>query len=181
MSLAAHLANLNAKTLAWIAEDPDNRWAGLYVEDLSHWAEMGVHTVAQFQRYEMETSIWDLYKDVNGFRPRHIDFKAMSDEELKREYDSLCKRLGEQIDEENTAKDKAWADFQTQVAKNLSLGAHDEQEAIRWVVESLNPSQSDLWYGGEWVCFELGLSFDRGYVFNKACKELAEKFEKEAA
>jgi hypothetical protein len=38
MTLAAHIAALNAEKLAWIAEDPDNRWTGLYVEDLAHCA-----------------------------------------------------------------------------------------------------------------------------------------------
>ena len=59
MTLAEHLAALNAKTLAWIAEDPTNRWAGLYTEDLAHWHEMDIFTVAQFKRYENETLFWD--------------------------------------------------------------------------------------------------------------------------
>jgi len=93
LTLAEHLRNMNAKTEAWVAEDPDNRWAGLIVEDLAHWAEMGITTVAQFERYEMETSIWDLYKEVNGFRPRGYDFKSMSDAELTRMYDGLLEDL----------------------------------------------------------------------------------------
>lgn len=93
LTLADHLAALNTKTKAWVAEDPDNRWAGLYVEDLSHWAEMGITTVKQFERYEMETSIWDLYKDVTGIRPRGYDFKSMSDDELTKMYDYLVKEL----------------------------------------------------------------------------------------
>lgn len=100
MTLSEHLASRNAKTRAWIAEDPDNRWAGLYMEDLAHWAEIGVQTVAQFERYEMESTIWDLYKDVTGIRPRHMDFKSMSDEDLKREYDYLVSQLDRQLVEE---------------------------------------------------------------------------------
>ena len=85
MTLAAHLAALNAEKLAWIAEDPDNRWTGLYVEDLAHWAEMGVYTVAQFKRHEDIQMIWEMYKDVTGIRPRHMDFDSMSDEDLQQE------------------------------------------------------------------------------------------------
>lgn len=94
MTLAQHLANLNAEKRAWVAEDPDNRWTGLYVEDLAHWAEYGVFTVAQFQRYELETMIWDMYKEVTGFRPRHLDFKSMSDKELN----DLADYLGSQME-----------------------------------------------------------------------------------
>ena len=80
-TLAQHLANLNAEKLAWVAEDPDNRWTGLWVEDLAHWHEMGVYTVAQFKRYDNETMFWEMYKEVFGCRPRHVNLKDMSDEE----------------------------------------------------------------------------------------------------
>lgn len=128
MSLAAHLRSLNAKTEAWVAEDPDNRWAGLLVEDLAHWAEMGVHTVAQFERYEMETSIWDLYKEVNGFRPRHIDFKAMSDEELKREYDYLLREMEQQSVRE--------AEY---IEHCREIEAEQEKERLAWLAEQPEP------------------------------------------
>lgn len=100
LTLAEHLRALNAKTEAWVAEDPDNRWAGLYTEDLAHWAELGVSTVAQFNRYEMESSIWELYKDVTGVRPRHMDFKSMTDEQLTREYDYLVSQLERSVEQE---------------------------------------------------------------------------------
>ena len=125
MTLAEHLAALNAEKLAWIAEDPDNRWAGLWVEDLNHWAEQGIHTVAQFKRYELETLIWEMYKDATGISPRHMDFKSMTDEELQAEADSLGRMIDSQIqaeedwqadmmayaqsdaEEENAARDEA--------------------------------------------------------------------------
>ena len=98
MSLAEHLRSLNAKTEAWVAEDPANRWAGLYVEDLAHWAEMGVLTVRDFKRYEMESTIWDLYKDVTGCRPRHMDFSKMSYEDLEKECDYLWRQMEHQAE-----------------------------------------------------------------------------------
>lgn len=109
MTLAQYLRDRNAKTEAWVAEDPDNRWAGMYTEDLSHWAEMGIETVAQLERYEMETTIWDLYKDVTGIRPRHMDFKSMSDEDLRKEYDYLVSRMNDMVEEE----DYSWEDEDT--------------------------------------------------------------------
>jgi hypothetical protein len=125
MTLAAHIAALNAEKLAWIAEDPDNRWTGLYVEDLAHWAEIGVLTVLDFQRYELQSLVWEMYKDVTGIRPRHMDFDSMSLEDLQREvdyldrqmqasiaYDEECEYLSmvyaqEDAEEENVARDEA--------------------------------------------------------------------------
>lgn len=111
MTLAEHLAALNAEKLAWVAEDPDNRWTGLWVEDLAHWAEYGVYTVAQFKRYENETLFWEMYKDVTGCRPRHVNLKNMSDEELQHEIDLLGRMLEDEIkrQEEWEAEEMAYA------------------------------------------------------------------------
>ena len=98
MTLAEFLAAKNAETLAWIAEDPDNRWAGLLTEDLAHWAEIGIHTVAQYRRYDLETLVWEMYKDAMGFRPRHMDFSSMTDAELEAEADSLGRMISSQIE-----------------------------------------------------------------------------------
>lgn len=115
-SLATYLANLNAATLAWIAEDPDNRWAGLITEDLSHWAEMGIYTVEQYQRYDLETLVWDMYKDAHGIRPRHLDLKAMSLEELRKEADYLGRKIERQIE-----ADKEWAEMEIEYAYQDAL------------------------------------------------------------
>jgi hypothetical protein len=100
MTLAEHLTALNAEKLAWIAVDPDNRWTGLYVEDLAHWAEIGVLTVRDFERYELQSLVWDMYKDAVGIRPRHMDFNSMSLEDLQREVDYLGQMIERQIEDE---------------------------------------------------------------------------------
>ncbi len=111
MTLAEHLAALNAEKLAWVAEDPDNRWTGLWVEDLAHWHEMGVFTVAQFKRYENETLFWEMYKDATGIRPRHVNLKDMSDEDLEREINLLGRMMEDEIkrEEEWMAEEMAYA------------------------------------------------------------------------
>lgn len=100
MSLAAYLAERNAATLAWIAEDPDNRWAGLIVEDLDFWAGMGVYTVEDYKRHDLISLIWDMYKDVTGIRPRHMDFDSMSLADLQQEADYLGSRIEAEIEAE---------------------------------------------------------------------------------
>ena len=111
MTLAEYIAARNAETLAWIAEDPDNRWAGLIVDDLAFWAEQGILTVKDFERHNLICTIWDLFKDVTGCRPRHMDFESMSNEELEREIDLLGRMLEDEIkrDEEWEAEMIAYA------------------------------------------------------------------------
>jgi hypothetical protein len=103
VSLAQFLREKNAETEAWVAEDPDNRWAGLLIEDLDHWAEMGITTVEQYRRYDLESLIWDMYKDATGIRPRHLDFKSMTDAELQ----DLVNYLGREI-EADIAREAEW-------------------------------------------------------------------------
>lgn len=95
-TLAQYLRERNAATEAWVAEDPSNRWAGTYTEDLAHWAEIGVLTMRDFLRYEMETQYSDLHKDALGFRPRGVNLSEWSYEELVEETDSLYRYMESQ-------------------------------------------------------------------------------------
>jgi hypothetical protein len=56
--------------------------------------------VAQFKRYENESFFWEMYKDVTGCRPRHINLKDMSDEELEHEIDLLSRMMEDEIKRE---------------------------------------------------------------------------------
>jgi hypothetical protein len=123
-SLASHLAALNAKTLAWVAEDPTNRWAGTYTEDLAHWAEMGIHTVAQFKRHENESLFWDMYKEVTGCRPRHVNLKDMSDAELEHELDLLGRMMEDEI-----RREEEWA------RQEEAIRLEQEAEHQAWLAE----------------------------------------------
>jgi hypothetical protein len=130
--------------------------------------------------YTFSTELFsDLHKDVYGFRPRgHWFYDAnTTDAERQDEWDYLCKRLGEQIDEDNVRNAKALHDLQAKIADLKTKGAQDDKQALKWIVQSLDPSEIDLRYGGEWVCWELGLSFDCGYMFNEVCEELRDKLE----
>ena len=102
--LINHIKAENAKTRAWIDEDPDNRWAGMIVEDLEHWKRMGVTTVEQYEHYMMSMTIYDLYKEVHGIRPRWYDFDSMSYEEMKKLYDGLLEELESQQEADKTER-----------------------------------------------------------------------------
>jgi len=83
MTLADHIAALNAKTQAWIDEDPTNRGGFLHITDITYWNRGGIHTVEDFERHELVNTIWDVYKEVHGVRPRGLGLYGMSIAELK--------------------------------------------------------------------------------------------------
>ena len=49
--LVEHIHALNAASAAWVAEDPEERYAPPLVEDPAHWAAYGVYTVAELEAY----------------------------------------------------------------------------------------------------------------------------------
>ena len=122
-SLAEYLRERNAATEAWVAEDPDNRWAGTYTEDLAHWAEIGVLTMRDFLRYEMETQYSELYKDVCGFRPR-VDLSKWTYEQLVDETDYLIRELEQQAAYE--------AEYEARCAE---IDAEQARELLAWQAE----------------------------------------------
>ena len=45
------------------------------------------------ERDILEATLWDLYKEVYGVRPRHMDMGSMTDEELEAMIDALVPLL----------------------------------------------------------------------------------------
>ena len=93
--LIKEINSRNEKTKAWVAEDPKNRWAGLYVEDEAHWVERGITSLADLERDELATYIYEGHKDAFGTKGRHYDFDSMTLQELKDEADYISKAANE--------------------------------------------------------------------------------------
>ena len=71
------------------------------VTDPEHWARVGVHTGEDLAKSLLASSYSDLYKSIHGIRPRHINFKNMSVEELQAildELDNYEQELGDEGD-----------------------------------------------------------------------------------
>lgn len=92
-ALLSYVKKENIKTKAWVAENPSQRWAGLYPEDPRYWKEEGITSLEQLERRDLETYIYDAFKDVYGFRNHSYDFASMSLQDLKDEADSLAKSI----------------------------------------------------------------------------------------
>src|SRR6056300_279356 len=107
--LMAHIKAENEKTEAWVAEDPTNRWAGLYIEEEAHWKERGITTVEALERDNLATYIYEGHKDAFGVKGRHYNFEAMSLEELKAEADYISRSVREQMELEANMEKEAVA------------------------------------------------------------------------
>ena len=162
MELMAHVKAENAKTQAWVAEDPKNRWAGLYPEDEAHWVERGITTVEALERDNLATYIYEGHKDAFGVKGRHYDFEAMSTDELRAEADYISRSVKEQMELEANMEAEAKARYESSVREYLSMGAGDRATAIRWLLQA---EGLDKEYDGGYICYSLGLPYSMDKEF----------------
>ena len=164
--LITEIKSRNAKTKAWVAEDPGNRWAGLYPEDAAHWLERGITSLADLERDELVTYIYDEHKTAFGTKGRHYDFDSMSLEELRIEADYISTAAKEQVELEKAQEARDLEAFKALVQKTIADGAGDEETALRWLTEG------ETFYHGQdiesWV-------WDHGILFTDYGRELVKK------
>ncbi len=160
--LMAHIKAENIKTKAWVAEDPKNRWAGLYPEDEAHWVERGITTLEALERDELECYIYDAHKTAFGVKGRHYNFKAMSLQELKDEADYISKACDEQLELEAKMEKEATERFEASVAEYQKM-AGSRKDAIRWVLQAEGlEDERDPGY----ICYSLGLPYSMEKEFS---------------
>ena len=82
VALQAYIKAENAEFEAKCKANGSTWWAAT-VSDPDHWAEYGVTTVAQYERQNLESELWDAFKEAHGVRPRHLDMSAMTDQQIK--------------------------------------------------------------------------------------------------
>ena len=73
----------NAKTLAWVAESPETRWACTLVEDPAHWAGYGVRTPAELEHHLLVSEAFEVDREAHGFKPSWSGLMAMDNEALR--------------------------------------------------------------------------------------------------
>lgn len=162
MELMAHIKAENAKTRAWVAEDPANRWSGLYPEDEAHWVERGITTLEALERDELATYIYEGHKDAFGVKGRHYDFDAMSLEDLRSEADYISRSVKEQMELEARMEAEAVERFEKAIAEYQAMGAEDRETAIRWVLQAEGLENE---YDPSYVCYSLGLPYEMAKEF----------------
>ena len=102
----------------------------------------------------------DLHKDAWGFRPSSYwwyRWNEGSDATKQSMWNSLTVDLEVAMAEEKAEFDRAIAEYEVRLAGYISIGAKDRATAIRWLVQSLELTEADKWYGAEYICYRLGL------------------------
>jgi len=97
------------------------------------------------ERNETISYISDVYKDVNGIRPRNYNWDAFSDKEL----DEFLADLNEQADdlywEMRTEQAKSELKFMKLINDTIAFGAGDRETALRWIIQGYDDGQIDGW------------------------------------
>ena len=106
------------------------------------------------RKEQLEETVWDMYKEAHGFRPRHLNLTAMSEDEL----DALYQNLQMEIERAEKARraDQAAAvlRFSERVEDIIKSGAKDRETALRWIHEADGSNGDD-----EYLCYLNGLPY----------------------
>ena len=101
----------------------------------------------------------DLYKDVYGSRPRGAQFRDL--EEFQDDYDFLCNRLDEQIEEERVQHARNFTAFVERVQETMEIVQGTTRErAIEIIAEAEGIRAAEFeFYGLEILEHELNLKY----------------------
>ena len=80
----------------------------------------------QEDRNDVMMWVSDLFKDVNGFRPRGYKFNEWSNQELEGFVNDLI-----DINKKQAAEERAWEN--KAINDVISVGADDKETALRWL------------------------------------------------
>lgn len=120
-------------------------WSGRVVEDAAHWAEYGIYTIEDYQKYMISCSIDELHKEVYGCKLRQ-GWKDISMEDLEATLQSLIKSAERHREEEAQQEQEAVKDFEAKIAELIECGAGDRITAIKWLYEGENDRYMDQGY-----------------------------------
>ena len=116
-------------------------------EEFKTWEEMT-------RKEQLECIFWDAYKDAHGFRPRHINVRAMSESELEAELEVLGREIDAQEVQRRADEAEAVEKFEKRVADTILMGAVNRDTALRWIMDG-SEAQGD-W---EYFCYLNGLPY----------------------
>ena len=125
-----------------------------------------------------ENIVSDLHKDAFGFRPTQdwwIWWNKASEAERQIEWDSLCQEVELELESQRRRDEAAIEAFELHVLGLVQLGGTNRLTAIRWVVESLELTENDLYHGPDYVCYCLGLPYSLSSLFTEAVDYLRKK------
>lgn len=112
-----------------------------------------------------EQTVSDLHKDCYGFRPNAAfweEWQSADADQKQQTWNQLVQGVENSILAEKQAEAEAIRNFETQISQNQALGAATRQDAIRWIVQSLEvTANNDPGY----ICYKLGLPYAMSQIF----------------
>lgn len=110
--------------------------------------------MARSRKDELTSIFWDMYKDVHGFRPHHIDCSAMTEAQLEAELNELDAQGKIVFEEERQAEERAKVRAEQRIADTIACGAQDRATALRWIHDAERTNGDD-----EFLCYTLGVPY----------------------
>jgi len=117
------------------------------MEQFKSWEELSDLEQAQ-------ATFWDMYKDAHNFRPRHIDTSTWTIEQFEEEFESLQKTINANYEQEKEQQARAVETFERRVAELISMGAKDQEMAMRWIHEAEETNGDN-----DYLAWTLGLPY----------------------
>ena len=121
--------------------------------------------------YTFDTAVVsDLHKDAYGSRPSEsfwMSWDKSSDEDKQIIWDGLIHQSDARYIEEQAQQLSAIESFEQHLTTLVNNGAHDRMQAIRWTVDSLELTEGDKMYGGDYICYKLGLPYSYSSQFDQ--------------
>jgi hypothetical protein len=109
-----------------------------------------------------EQIVSDLHKDARGYRPRENwwqMWEQMTEDEKQNEWDGLLCELSEAMESERHAENMAMIALYQRIQGTMLLGAKNEVQALKWIMEAEEFDDHDLRYGPDYFCYHFGLSY----------------------
>lgn len=122
-----------------------------------------------------ENLVSDLHKDARGSRPDEYFWEEWTNiDAVGKQF--IWERLLGELDvaqkEEHAREQSAIDSFEKHVASLESI-SNSRKQSIRWIIEGLALTDSDKMYGGDYICYKLGLPYSYAKEFDLALQELA--------
>ena len=124
-----------------------------------------------------ENTVSDLHKDARGFRPSSYwweDWRLSSDEWKQTIWDNLCKELEVEMNRARQEQDRAVLEMHQRIQGLMLVGAKDEVQALRWIMEAEGFDEIDLRYGPSYFCFHFNLPYsaENDFPIQEAINEM---------
>ena len=110
-----------------------------------------------------ESIVSDLHKDARGYRPTQAWWDCWNyqdDDGKQAAWNTLLLDLEDTMNRQRHAENMAMIAMHQRIQGTMLLGAKDEVQALKWIMEAEEFSDIDLQYGASYFCFHFGLNYN---------------------